>query len=193
MARKSNDVNKIFDKMLMINICTDVLLLLFGIFLLTKPDVSYKIMGAITGLFLLVWAGSMIYSYITRDGAKLYSLNLIFGSLIGLLGLVLIVFPYSLIEFVSNCIGLYLLINGASKINYGLWLRKGKEETWLITITTGGLLIFLSLLIIFFFDNFLVLAIPQVIGMFIIMSTALNIMETVLLKKRSKEIVKIFW
>lgn len=188
---KKKEKNGIFNKLILINIVIDVIIIIFGCFLLFKPSISNKIIGILCGILLLCWAGSLIFSYIKRDGAKLYSLNIVFGSLIGVLGLVLILYPYTVITFVQVCIGLFLLVNGATKINYGLWLKKGNEETWIITLITGLFMIVISLLLMF--TNIVAYSITQLIGIFLIISSILNLSDAILFKKRSKEIVKIFW
>ena len=182
---------KMFNQLLNMNLAVEVIMIILGFVMFFNPAMSNKAIGIVVGVILLLSASSLIYNYISRDGAKIYSLNLIFGLLVGLLGLVLIVYPYSLIDFVINCIGIYMIINGAVKINHGLWLRKGKEESWLIVVSSGILLIFISL--VFIFSTFVSLTITRVIGIFLIISGALSLMDTILFKKRSKEIVKIFW
>ncbi len=191
MFRRKNDVSGKFNMFLNLGLLADAVLAIFGVFLLFMPNVTNKVAGTVIGVLLMFHAASMIYTYVSRDGAKLYSFNLIFGSLIALIGLILIVSPYTLMSFVTNCIGFFLIVTGASKINYAFWLRKGEEETWLITLTTGVLLIVISL--IFMLNTFIVLALTQILGIFLICSSLINIMESVLFKKRSKEIVKIFW
>lgn len=190
MAKKNSIKNK-FNMFLNINILADVFLALFGIFLLFDPETTNKVIGSIVGCLLIFYAATLIYTYISRNGAKLYSLNIIFGVLIALLGIVLIVYPYSVMSFITTCIGLFLIVNGASKINYALWLRKGQEETWVITLATGILLIAISL--VFMFTDFVALALTQVLGIFLLCAAAINLMDAILFRKRSKEIVKIFW
>lgn len=60
-----------------------------------------------------------------------------FGVLYSILGVVIILYPYSVMEFVTVCLGLFVIINGATKINYGIWLKRGNEDSWLVTLVTG--------------------------------------------------------
>lgn len=188
---KKTDILNRFNSMLSINIFADIVIIVLGIFLFFEPSLTNKIIGSLIGGALIIYAASMIYSYISRDGAKLYSLNIIFGTVIALIGLLLIVYPYTVIDFIKIALGIYIMITGATKINYAMWLKKGKEESWLITLLTGLLLIGVSL--IFMFSSFITITITRVIGIFLICSSVLNIMDVMLFKKRSKEIVKIFW
>lgn len=191
MTKKKNDIKSKFNMFLNMNILADVLLLIFGVFLVFDPDQSAKTIGMIIGFLLVFYAATIIYTYISRNGARLYSMNIVFGTLIALLGIVLIVWPYTLFSFITTCLGLYLIVAGAIKINYAFWLKKGEEETWIITLVTGLMLVIVSCILMF--SNFITLTLIQILGVFLICSTVLNLMDTVLFKKRSKEIVKIFW
>ena len=94
-------------------------------------------------------------------------------------------------EFVTVCLGLFLIINGATKINYGLWLKRGNSGAWLVTLVAGILLVILGIMIVF--NPFTAFALTQITGAFLIISGVLNLSDAITFKISSKEIMDIFW
>lgn len=177
--------------MMIYNLIIAVLTVIVGFALLFLPTLSNKVVGIIVGAVFLVTGINSIYKYFNRDGAKLYAFSLIFGILYALLGTIIILYPFTVVEFITVCLGIYIIINSASKINYALWLKKGSEETWLLTLVTGILLLIIGILVIF--NPFASLTITKLTGAFLIITGILDFMDTILFKKRSKEIMEIFW
>lgn len=186
-----NSVENVYNKMMIYNILIAAITVIIGLVLFFLPNTSNKIVGVIIGIIFLLSGLNSIYKYFHRDGAKLYSLNIFFGILYTILGVVIILYPFTVVEFVTICLGLYIVINSASKINYALWLKKGNEDSWLITLATGILLLVIGLLVIF--NPFATLTLTKLAGVFLIITGILDFMDTILFKKRSKEIMEIFW
>lgn len=186
-----NSIENIYNRMMLYSIIAAVATVIVGFALLFLPNASNKAVGIITGIIFLIAGVNSIYKYFHRDGAKLYSLNLMFGILYVILGTVIIIYPYTVVEFVTVCLGIYMIINGASKINYGIWLKKGNEKSWLITLVSGILLIIIGILVIF--NPFVSLTLTKLCGAFLIITGILDFTDTILFKTRSKEIMEIFW
>lgn len=186
-----NSIENMYKRMIMYSIITAILTMITGIVLLLVPELSGKVLGVIVGIIFLIAGINSIYKYFHREGAKLYNLNLIFGVIYAVLGVVIILIPSSVIEFITVCLGLYMIVNGASKINYGLWLKKGSEDSWLITLATGILVAIIGVLVIF--NPFASLTLTKIAGAFLVITGILDFMDTILFKNRSKEIMEIFW
>ena len=180
-----------FRRMINYSLILGVITMLIGILILCMPKATNKVVGMITGIVFLLSGLMSIYKYFKRDGAKLYALNLIYGILYSILGIVIIVFPFSVMTFVNVCLGLYLVITGALKLNYAYWLKKGEEESWLIILATGILLIIIGILVMF--NPFLQLTVTKLAGIFLILEAILDITGIILFKRRAKEIKNIFW
>ena len=186
-----NSIENMYKRMIMYSVITAILTMITGIVLLLVPELSGKVLGVIVGIIFLIAGINSIYKYFHREGAKLYNLNLIFGVIYAVLGVVIILIPSSVIEFITVCLGLYMIVNGASKINYGLWLKKGSEDSWLITLATGILVAIIGVLVIF--NPFASLTLTKLAGAFLVITGILDFMDTILFKNRSKEIMEIFW
>lgn len=184
-------IDERFNKMLTISIVSSIVIALVGAVLLFMPKLSNKLIGVIMGLLFILYGITTIYKYITRNGAKLYSLNLLYGIIILLIGVIIVLVPFSVTSFLTICLGLYLIIIGINKVTYGIWFKIGNHSSWLITLVIGIMLIFFGILILS--NPFSSLTITRLVGAFLILASILDITDLILLKKRSDEISKIFW
>lgn len=184
-------IDERFNKMLTISIVSSIVIALVGAVLLFMPKLSNKLIGVIMGLLFILYGITTIYKYITRNGAKLYSLNLLYGIIILLIGVIIVLVPFSVTSFLTICLGLYLIIIGINKVTYGIWFKIGNHSTWLITLVIGIMLIFFGILVLS--NPFSSLTITRLVGAFLILASILDITDLILLKKRSDEISKIFW
>ena len=186
-----NSIENVYNRMIIYSLLTAILTILVGLTLIFLPSVSNKIVGIIMGVVILIFGINAVYKYFHRDGAKIYSLNIVFGVLYSILGVVIILYPFSVMEFVTVCLGIFVIINGATKINYGVWLKKGNEDSWLVTLVTGIFLVIIGIMLVF--NPFASLTLTQLCGAFLIIVGILNVSDTILFKKRAKEIMEIFW
>ena len=186
-----NSIENMYKRMIIYSLLTALFTIIMGIVLLLLPNATNKVVGIIVGIIFLIEGINSVYKYFHREGAKLYNLNLIFGVLYALLGVVIILYPFTVVEFVTGCLGIYMIINGASKVNYALWLKRGNEESWLITLATGILIAIVGILVIF--NPFASLTLTKLAGAFLIITGILDFMDTILFRNRSKEIMEIFW
>jgi len=180
-----------FRKLMATSIATSVIWLIAGLVMLFLPSLTNKIIGIVIGVLFLLTGLNMVYKYLKRNGAKLYSLNMVFGIILLVLGLVIIISPFSVSSFITVCLGLYLIVAGANKITYGIWFKIGNDPAWLLTVVIGAMLILFGILVLV--NPFSSLTITKLVGAFLIISSILDITDTLLLHKRSDEIVKIFW
>ena len=186
-----NSIENVYNRMIIYSLLTSILAILVGLTLMFLPSVSNKIVGIIMGVVILIFGINAVYKYFHRDGAKIYSLNIVFGVLYSILGVVIILYAFSVMEFVRVCLGIFIIINGATKINYGVWLKKGNEDSWLVTLVTGIFLVIIGIMLVF--NPFASLTLTQLCGAFLIIVGILNVSDTILFKKRAKEIMEIFW
>ena len=180
-----------FRKIISTSLASSIILLLVGLIMLFLPSLTNKIIGIVIGIMMLISGANTINKYFKRNGAKLYSFNMIFGIVLFVLGLIVILLPFSISSFITVCLGLYLIISGANKITYAVWFKIGNDPSWLITLVVGIMLIFFGILVIV--NPFSMLTITKLVGIFFIISSVLDITSTILVHKRSEEITKIFW
>lgn len=187
---KQVSTNK-FRKLISTNIISSVIWIIIGAVMFFMPDLTNKVIGMIVGIIFLITGVLTTYKFMKRNGAKLYSLNLVFGIVLILLGLVAIISPVSVSSFITVCLGIYLVVMGANKITYGIWFKVGNDPMWLITVVIG--LMFGAFGVLLLINPFAALTVTQLVGTFLIISSILDITNTILLCQRSEEIVRIFW
>ena len=194
MAKKpfKNSIKNVYKRFINYSFIMAILTFILGLILLFVPSVSTKIAGVIAGVSCIVSGLCSLYNYLKRDGAKLFALSIVFASLYMLLGLVLILYPYTAMTFVTICLGLYLLFKGALKIDYAMWFKKGNEDCWLVTLVSGIMLLVIAILLMF--NPFKAgLTIAQIVGAFMMITAVIDFSNAFMFKKRTKEIMDIFW
>jgi membrane protein HdeD len=187
----NRNIESKFNKMLGFSIAIDIVFLGIGILFLCIPDFSTRLIGVLVGISFILYGANTAYKYFNRNGAKLYSLNLMFAIIAIVLGILLIVYPYTYISFIITCLGIYMIVIGALNINYGVWFKIGKDDSWLLTLVIGILLITFGIMVLT--NPFSKLTFIQVVGFFLVVLSLLQITDTVLFKKKKDDIVKIFW
>ena len=142
---------------------------------------------------IFIYTGILaIYKFIKRDGAKLYSLNIIFGILSIILGVVIIFVPTSVISYINIIFGIFLIILGGNKVTYGVWFKIGNDASWSITLVSGIMLILFGVLLIANpFESFMTAT--KLVGVFLILYSVLDMTTSIMLRRRSEDIVDIFW
>ena len=112
------------------NELTNTLILgLVGLILLLIPDTLNKLLGIVVGLGLLILGIYSIYQYLQQ---KLFTSNMISGILYSILGLIVLLYPGSVIRAVAIGIGFALIVIGLSKLRQALIKDKRFKELYLL-------------------------------------------------------------
>ena len=186
-----NSAKNVFRRMNTLSIIVAIITIICGVILLLLPEKTNKVVGTIVGITILLTGLSTIYKYFKRDGAKIYSLSLTFGVIFSILGVLLIVYPYSVMQFVTICFGIAIVISGTSRINNAFWLKKGNEKSWLTTLGSGILVVAIGLLVLF--NPFANLTLTRLAGAFLTIMGVLDLVDAIAFSLRSEEIIDIFW
>ena len=174
------------------SIVASVVNIIIGVLVFIFSEQIGTLIGYIAGLIFIYTGILAIYKFIKRDGAKLYSLNIIFGILSVILGVVIIFVPTSVISYINIIFGIFLIILGGNKVTYGIWFKIGDDASWSITLVSGIMLILFGVLLIANpFESFMTAT--KLVGVFLILYSVLDITTSIMLRRRSDEIVKIFW
>ena len=186
-----NSVKNSFKRMNLISILIASITILLGIILLCLPEKSNKAIGVLVGIVIFITGLNALYKYFKRNGAKIYSLNLLFGVVFTIIGILLLIYPYTVMQFVTICFGIAVIVNGATKINNAIWLKRGGENSWSNTLASGILLLIIGLLIVF--NPFANLTLTKLSGAFLLLVGILDLVDAIAFSIRSEEIISIFW
>lgn len=182
-----------FNNFMISSMISSITFLIVGILMMVFPAKINSIFGYVVGTLILVSGINAVYKFFARDGAKLYSMNLLFGLIKLCLGIVIIVNPFSIANLVSICLGIYLIIAGANKVTYGVWLKIGNHSSWFITLVIGLMLAFFGILFMIDVFDGSGDSFTKIVGTFFTLYAVLDLTSTILLKRRTNEITKIFW
>lgn len=181
--RLLTDLDRLFRKIMWIEIGISCLIILIGAIFLIWPGISVTVLGVLFGIMIIVSGGLNIYNYFKRREIPLFRFHLAYGVLAILLGILTILNPFVFSQTITMFLGIWILYIALNKIDLSLRLKKIQEKSWALLLVSAILEIFMSILI--FVNPFSNLAITQVAGAFLILSGIVNCMNAVLTKNRA--------
>ena len=174
-----------FNKLINVSILTSAVLLVIGIFLFIQPDTVIRMISVVLGLLFLVPAITSLVDYFKEKNNS----SLVIGIITILISLILIInteFVASILPFI---LGIYFVVNGINRLMYAVELKKQGFVDFSKSLVLALLIIFVG--IIFIINPFKgALAITKIIGIFMIIYSVLDIINTVIVKKGIKDIEK---
>jgi len=171
-------VKGIFNRLTIIELIISCLFIILGIIFFSNPSMSNLVVSIITGILLISNGVSSIYTYLKRGTIVLYNNNLIYGIILIIVGIISMFVG----KVLSIFLGIYLLIIGIQRINYGIFFKKYNESSWIITLVVGILFIIIALISFFTSSDNIV----SVAGICTIGFGLMNFINILLLRKRSK-------
>lgn len=163
-------------------IITSIFLLALGLLLIFKSDATILMVSYVIGAVLIALGIVAIINFL-RSKSELYHLDIVYGIVTIILGVLVIKNPKVIGSIIPFVVGVGILINSGTKLKYALDLRENKESVWKYTLLIAIVSALLGVLLIF--NPFKASSIlVQVIGIVISVYALLDIISTLLLKKR---------
>lgn len=179
------ELKKGFSKLLSISIFSSIIILILGILLLIKPDAVIHMISTIIGILILIPGINSLINYFKTK----YQPNLIIGIITSIIGIVLIfnsTFVASLLPFV---LGVFFIVNGVNKIQYAMELKRQNVVNYTTSLVISILIVICGVL--FIVNPFRgAMVITQVIGVFMVVYSVLDISNSIIIKKDMKNIFK---
>ncbi|MBR1748713.1 MAG: DUF308 domain-containing protein [Bacilli bacterium] len=186
--RLLTNIDRLFTKIMWIEVCISLALILLGSIFLLHPEFSVKVLGVFFGIGILSFGGLNIYAYIKRRELNFFRFHLIYGIAAIILGLVIIFHPFETTQAMTIFLGLWVIYLSVIKIDLALRLKVLSESSWLFLLVSAVLGIFMSIII--FINPFTNLLITQVAGSFLILEGILNATDAVMAKNRSIDVLE---
>lgn len=180
--RLLTDADKMFDKIMWMDILISVILVLVGVIFLLHPDISVNVLSVLFGIAVVAFGVLNLYAYKERHMIPLFRFHLVYGVLAIIIGILTIMNPFSFSQVVTLFVGFWMLYLALTKIDFSIRLKTIHERSWLIILVSALLEIFMSVVI--FINPFSNLLITQVAGAYFVLCGILNIMDAVLTRKR---------
>ncbi len=129
-------------------IVTSIAFLVIGILLISSPHISTIVIGRMMGIAMIIFGAVKLVGYFSKDLFRLaFQFDLEFGILLMVVGLIALIHPVNIINFLCIALGVSMFADAMFKIRISADSRKfGIGSWWLIlmmAIVTGlaGLLL----------------------------------------------------
>lgn len=144
--KKMERLKKVKTAYIILTIC----FMLVGVTLLFWPIIGLDMLCKIYGTFLIAYGIAKLSSYFTKDLFQLaFQFDFGLGVFSIILGFVMFFRTRNMVEFMAVCIGIFMLIDGALKIQTSIEAKRFGIQRWvwilvtsIITGTIGALLLF---------------------------------------------------
>ena len=175
-------MNKMINVFVKSTIITSLFLLALGLLLIFKSDATILMVSYVIGAILIALGVLAIINFL-KSKSELHQLDIIYGIVTIILGVLVIENPKVIGSIIPFVIGVGILINSGTKLKYALDLKDNNESVWKYTLIVAIVSAVLGVLLIFnpFKASSLIV---QVIGIVICLYALLDIVSTLLLKKR---------
>lgn len=179
-----------FNLYMVTNCILALIIVLLGTILYLRPSTAIKTVSWLIGLYFAIQGIVSIVSYLKKDRISLLNFNLIYGIISILVGLFVILNPFAIANILTVGLGIWLIISGGLKINYGARLKLIKENSWLLTLVVGIISVLFGLMVIL--NPFSKLVLVEVIGLFMLVYGVIDLTNIILIKRRAKDFIKLF-
>lgn len=142
-----SEIKKFFTKLKWEKLVTAIVAIVLGIVFVADPNGSGDVVCKVAGVAMIVLAAAMLIRYFTS--AQLFPENLIFSAVLLLLGIFFIAKSGVVMTVLGLFFGIFLVIDGASKIRDGIDAAKAKMQGWWIWFILALLTIVLGVLVMF--------------------------------------------
>lgn len=142
-----SEIKKFFTKLKWEKLVTAIVAIVLGIVFVADPNGSGDAVCKVAGVAMIVLAAAMLIRYFTS--AQLFPENLIFSAVLLLLGIFFIAKSGVVMTVLGLFFGIFLVIDGASKVRDGIDAAKAKMQGWWIWFILASLTIVLGVLVMF--------------------------------------------
>lgn len=139
------EIIKVFAKS---SIITSIFLLALGLLLIFKSDATILAVTYVIGAVLIALGIVAVINFIRSKG-DLYHLNIVYGIVTIVLGVLVIKNPKVIGSIIPFVVGIGILINSGTKLKYALDLREAKQNVWKYTLLISIITAVLGVLLIF--------------------------------------------
>lgn len=180
-----------FDKIILGGIFLNVFFLIIGIIFYSHPLLSLKTGAVVTGLCFILFGIYGIYEFFMRRLSPLFASKILVGILSIILGVFIVFYdPLKFIKLLTFSLGLYLIGLAVSKVINAIMLKNYEYDGWVITLVISILLFIFGVLMVI--NPMASMEIVEVTGIFIILSSILEICNLLMIFSRAKDIRELF-
>lgn len=158
------------------SLLSSVVFAILGIILIVNPEGTVKLISSILGaMFIIVGLYKLVTYFANKEDSNFYDLNLAYGIIAVILGIVTIVYSREIGSIFRILIGIWIIYSAITRMNLSVRLKAIDSKAWVYSLIIA-LAMFICGLYIIFTAN----AIIVTIGTIILIYSILDIIESVL-------------
>ena len=189
--KNENNFKNIINKNFNATIISSIVPIILGVLLFFQAENTLKTISYIIGIFLLVAGIATLIKVIVDKQERIYlNTSFIMGIFGAIIGFVLLINPTLLTSILPFCIGVWMIISGAMKVQTALALKDANDKTWTKLMIFAIVVLVLGLLLIINPFGSAVI-VTKIIGICLVIYSIADIVGTSMLKKEVKDTVKI--
>lgn len=181
-------MKKVINKFLKSSIISSVSLIALGILLIFQSEVTIITISYIIGSILIALGVIAAIRFIKhiKDISR-SDLDIIYGIVCIILGVVVIENPEAIASVIPFVLGLIIIVNSATKLQYSFELKKEKNDLWLSTLILSIIMVICGIVLIFNPFKGAVL-LTRIVGIFILIYSILDLTSTIVINNTFNKI-----
>ena len=181
-------MKKVINKFLKSSIISSVSLIALGILLIFQSEVTIITISYIIGSILIALGAIAAIRFIKhiKDISR-SDLDIIYGIVCIILGVVVIENPEAIASVIPFVLGLIIIVNSATKLQYSFELKKEKNDLWLSTLILSIIMVICGIVLIFNPFKGAVL-LTRIVGIFILIYSILDLTSTIVINNTFNKI-----
>ena len=171
------------------SICASIILMILGLLLIFQSEVTITTISYVIGAALIALGVLALIRFIksAKNITEMnFNLDIIYGLVTVILGIVIITNPKAIASILPIVLGIAIVINSASKLQYAFILKNDNNDMWKTTMIIAIVSAICGVVLLFnpFAGAVLIM---KIVGIFIVVYSVLDIVSTVIIKKNVDE------
>mgnify|MGYP004680233807 CR=1 FL=1 len=181
-------MDKLMKKFFRSSLVSSITLFVLGILIIFKSEVTIIAISYLVGGVLIALGAFAIIQFIKNiEISGKNDLDILYGVVTIILGLLIVKNPKLIASVLPIIIGVAIIINSSTKLQYAFELKKENNQQWKTTMIISIISVICGVILLFNPFKGAVI-ITQTIGIFIIIYAVLDIVSTYIIKKNAKYI-----
>lgn len=177
-------IEKIFKKTGWISIFESIIFAILGAIMIWKPEGTVKVISYILGAIFMIVGICKIINYFSAKGKyNFYNYNLVYGLIACILGIVTIAFSNTIGSIFRVIIGIWIIYSSFLRMGLSVNLKSLKIDIWIYSLILA-IMMFICGLYITMNSGAVIIT----IGIMMIITSVIDIIEDIIFMKNIKEI-----
>ena len=178
-------LKKVLNKSGWISIFESIIFALVGVILIAHPDGMLKAISLILGVIFISFGIFKIFNYISqKDNSNYYNYDIIYGVIAIIIGIITIAFSTTIGSLLRIIIGIWIIYSACIRMVLSMKLKAQGLNIWVYTLVISLIMFACGLYVTFNAG-----AIITTIGILMITSSVLDIIEDLIFMRNVKELL----